>query len=344
MNNLYIVADMGNCLTEPTGSERECVPINDAVIELLRSAVFCDDKIIAFTASSFTGGKPEKSCKGLSEAKTIGDILLLFADYIRIYSVGGVGELENRCAGILSGFAYEKIYICGCCHESFLADLLGALSAINGASDLLHKTYVVSDATEIFGSKNYASDLTKLFSVKTVMSLDVIVKVNCGAFVGKFLPPHIGHTSVIDRMLTECDRVVIVVSDNPEKSKNICKETSFPYFSSEVRASWLREHYAGNPKVSVFVIDESEIEGEHTHKNYARIFKEKVQMKINSKYADSSYRQLNDEAFPECRFVEIERDIVPVHATMIRQTKNLDFVIDEAKRDIKRKLMEEIDE
>ena len=50
-------------------------------------------------------------------------------------------------------------------------------------------------------------------------------KKNVGCFVGKFLPPHIGHLSVIDRMLKECKQVIVVLAEDPEKSKKICEKT-----------------------------------------------------------------------------------------------------------------------
>ena len=49
-----------------------------------------------------------------------------------------------------------------------------------------------------------------------------------GCFVGKFLPPHLGHLSVVDRAIKECDSVVVVLAENPEKSKERCRETNFP--------------------------------------------------------------------------------------------------------------------
>jgi len=38
-----------------------------------------------------------------------------------------------------------------------------------------------------------------------------------GCFIGKFLPQHIGHLSVMDKALRECERVIVVLAENPEK-------------------------------------------------------------------------------------------------------------------------------
>lgn len=53
--------------------------------------------------------------------------------------------------------------------------------------------------------------------------------------MGKFLPPHIGHKSIVDKMLNECDEAVVVISDNPETSKQLCIKDNFPYFDSSHR-------------------------------------------------------------------------------------------------------------
>ena len=71
----------------------------------------------------------------------------------------------------------------------------------------------------------------------------------------------------------------------------------------------------------------------------SRKFKEVVGNKINVKYADESYRHLNEEYFPECEFVPIDRDLIPVHGTNIRTDKNyLKYVIPEGYIDIKNEL------
>ena len=56
-----------------------------------------------------------------------------------------------------------------------------------------------------------------------------------GCYVGKFLPPHIGHLSVIDKALKECERVLVVLAENPQHSKSLCDKAGFPYFSADKR-------------------------------------------------------------------------------------------------------------
>lgn len=162
-----------------------------------------------------------------------------------------------------------------------------------------------------------------------------------GAFVGKFLPPHSGHLSVIDRALKECGKVVVVLSDNPEESKRLCKEANFPYFSSKQRMEWIKEHYKSHKNIEYYIIDESKLK-KHPFdmEEYAKLFHEIIKEEVNVKYADESYRQLNEKYFSECEFVPLDRDLIPIHGTDIRlnPTENLKYVVPEGQEEILRRL------
>lgn len=161
-----------------------------------------------------------------------------------------------------------------------------------------------------------------------------------GAYVGKFLPPHIGHLSVIEKALSECDEVAIVISDNPERSKELCEKTGFPYFSAKTRLGWLKNHYKMQKNMKFYIIDESELKIKpYNMEEYSKLFWKNIDIKVNVKYADESYRELNEKYFKECEFVPIDRNIIPIHGTDIRNDiSNLKYVIDEAKKDILEKL------
>lgn len=42
------------------------------------------------------------------------------------------------------------------------------------------------------------------------------MKFKCGLYIGRFQPLHIGHTSIIDRMLEECEQVIVAVGSAQE--------------------------------------------------------------------------------------------------------------------------------
>lgn len=158
-----------------------------------------------------------------------------------------------------------------------------------------------------------------------------------GAFVGKFLPPHIGHISIVNKMLDECDEAVVVVSDNPKVSKQLCKENNFPYFNSNHRLKWFKQYFKKNKKLHFAVIDESKIiKDKNFMEEYAKLFFNSVPYKVNVKYADESYRELNEKYFSNCTFVPINRDVINIHSTDIRKDyeKNKQFAIPSAIEDI----------
>ena len=160
-----------------------------------------------------------------------------------------------------------------------------------------------------------------------------------GCYVGKFLPPHLGHLSVVDRALKECEKVIVVLAEDPTRSQNLCKMTNFPYFSPEKRLSWLKKHYRNQKNIKFVFLDESGLESfPKGLKEWSKRFKSVVKDEITAKYADESYRQLNKKYFPECEFVPIERDIIPVHGTDIRNGRYLDYVIPEGLDEIKKRL------
>lgn len=158
-----------------------------------------------------------------------------------------------------------------------------------------------------------------------------------GAFVGKFLPPHVGHISIVDKMLAECDEAVVVVSDNPEKSKELCQKDNFPYFDSKKRLNWFKQYYKDNKKLHFAIIDESLISKDKNFmEEYAKLFSRCVPYKVNVKYADESYRELNERYFADCTFVAIDRDAIKIHGTDIRKDfeQNKQFVLKQARKDI----------
>lgn len=162
-----------------------------------------------------------------------------------------------------------------------------------------------------------------------------------GAFAGKFLPPHIGHISIVDKMLKECDEAVVVISDNPDKSKELCKQDNFPYFDSKERVNWFKQYYSGNKKLHFAIIDESVISKDSNFmEEYAKLFSKCVPYKVNVKYADESYRKLNELYFPTCTFVAIDRDAINIHGTDIRKNfeKNKQFVLKQAREDIEKRI------
>ena len=158
-------------------------------------------------------------------------------------------------------------------------------------------------------------------------------KKRIGAFVGKFYPPHIGHLSVIDNALKQLDEVYIVISKNELREKEIEQNQKFKPLDAKVIKQWFLMHYKDNKRVKVEIFDET---GLKPYPNDVDIWSERFKKQfpfVNVKIADAGYRDMNMKYFPEYEFYEIDRDIIPIHSTMLRENINkyIDYLIPEAK-------------
>lgn len=164
-----------------------------------------------------------------------------------------------------------------------------------------------------------------------------------GAFVGKFYPPHIGHLSVVDNAVEILDEVWIIISYNKKRNAEIKSKNKFEEINPNLIKKWFKKHYKNNKKIKVKIFDESGLRPYPEDRDiWAEKFKQKFP-KINVKIADESYREYNQKYFPEYEFYAIDREIVPVHSTMIRENicDNFDYLIPEAKSYYKKYLNNE---
>ncbi len=163
-------------------------------------------------------------------------------------------------------------------------------------------------------------------------------KKEVGCFVGKFLPPHIGHLSVINRMIKECKKIIVVLAEDKKISRKKCEESNFPYFEPSERLRWLKEYYKNHPNIKFYFFDEDGINPKD-YFNWSKEFKIRIPEKITVKYADKSYYKLNKMFFPECEFVEVDRNLINIHGTDIRNNiENIKFVVPTGQKEILNKL------
>ena len=136
-----------------------------------------------------------------------------------------------------------------------------------------------------------------------------------GMFIGKFLPPHIGHTSQIDKCHKMVDELYVIIADSEKRTKEICLESGLPIISVDLRASWLKKHFKKYDNIKILTLAEGMLEA------YPERFNEWKEKLISKK------------VFPEYEFVGFDRTSVDVSASMVREdlTKNLDKIIIEAK-------------
>lgn len=154
-----------------------------------------------------------------------------------------------------------------------------------------------------------------------------------GAFVGKFLPPHLGHVTQIEKCLNLVDELHVIVAEDPVRSAAICKSAGLEPIDGKLRVKWLNEHFKDNPKIKVYYFDESGLKAfPEGLKEWSERFKSQFK-DINVKFADETYRELNEKYFPECEFIPFDRMVIPISATMIRNDikSNINYIIEEGR-------------
>lgn len=154
-----------------------------------------------------------------------------------------------------------------------------------------------------------------------------------GAFPGKFLPPHLGHVTQIKTSAEKCDEFYVVVADNTTNSKTLCEKANIPYITPQMRVDWLKKHFENNPKIKVVYMSEDNLSKFPAPMDeWSSEFKKITGGIINVKFADETYRELNEKYFPECEFVCFDRTNINISATMIRDNpeKFFDYIIPEA--------------
>lgn len=155
-----------------------------------------------------------------------------------------------------------------------------------------------------------------------------------GAFPGKFLPPHLGHINTILECAKKCDKLLVVVADSKTNSMNLCKKANLPYIPIKLRIKWLKTHFKNHKNIKVIYMNEDKYGNYPLPMNvWSSAFKNITKNKVNMKFADETYRPLNEQYFPECEFVCFDRQIINISATMIRNEpeKYFDYIIPEAK-------------
>lgn len=155
-----------------------------------------------------------------------------------------------------------------------------------------------------------------------------------GAFPGKFLPPHIGHINTILECAKKCDKLLVVVADSEKNSRALCEKSNIPYMPVKLRINWLKTHFKNHKNIKIVYMNEDKLGTFPAPMDvWSKAFKKITKHKVNMKFADETYRTLNELYFPECEFICFDRQVINISATMIRDNpeKYFDYIIAEAK-------------
>lgn len=140
-----------------------------------------------------------------------------------------------------------------------------------------------------------------------------------GLIIGKFLPLHIGHMTLVSYALEHCDELIIVIGASDDEP-----------IAGDVRLDWLKKTYADNDKVKPVLLsyDEAMLPGagdsiENMSRLWASYLKKKLPP-IDVIFASEAYGAYMGR-FLDCESVIYEEPckIVPVPAARIREEPDL---------------------
>ena len=62
-----------------------------------------------------------------------------------------------------------------------------------------------------------------------------------GVYFGRFLPPHRGHLYQMIEASTRCEKLLVVISDNADQTREICRRDGIPEISYRLRKQWISQ-------------------------------------------------------------------------------------------------------
>ena len=159
-------------------------------------------------------------------------------------------------------------------------------------------------------------------------------KEKVGMFIGKFLPPHIGHTTQIRECLNFVDRLYVIVADSKKRSREICSKAGLKTISINKRVYWLKKHFKDNKNIKVLKLNQGMLEAYPSEIDSWKCKLEKlIRGKAQYWFVDNEFIDISRRVFPEYEFIGFDRKKVDVSATMVRENLkgNIENIIPEAR-------------
>lgn len=143
-------------------------------------------------------------------------------------------------------------------------------------------------------------------------------KKRIGMFVGKFLPPHLGHLNQILECSAQCDKLFVVVADSTERSKQLCKNASIPTIFPKRRYQWLKNYFKTYKNIKVKFLNQGMLEAFPDTKNWVKKINHITHHLVRVWFVDKNYEELSHKVFPEFEFVGFNRNKINIRAENIR--------------------------
>jgi HTH-type transcriptional repressor of NAD biosynthesis genes len=133
-----------------------------------------------------------------------------------------------------------------------------------------------------------------------------------GLIIGKFMPFHEGHISLINFGLHNCDKLIVAV----------CSLKSEP-IDGNLRFKWVLDYFSGNDRVNVMHIIEELPGDSESNREISKIWADYLKVllpEVNIIFASEQYAQYVAEYMNiDYIIYDIDRSFVPISATKIRE-------------------------
>lgn len=149
-------------------------------------------------------------------------------------------------------------------------------------------------------------------------------KYKLGMYLGRFQPFHNGHKAIVDRMLEECEEVVIVIGSAQEKGT---VKNPFPAWE---RANMIASVYKDKPVSIVCMPDRLTIGNDSSWGDYVMEY-----LGSRGYFPDAIYQGIEAERctwwnnYPSIAIEDVSRLDIPISATLIRAAmieRRVDFI------------------
>ena len=158
-----------------------------------------------------------------------------------------------------------------------------------------------------------------------------------GVYFGRFLPPHRGHLYQMIEASTRCEKLLVVISDNADQTREICRRDGIPEISYRLRKQWISQQIQDITHIGVRVLDETDIPVyPQGWELWSQRMREVVGEPIDAFFVgDMEYGETLARYFPESKVVLFDpaRTRYPISATDIRSDilGNWDYILGAAR-------------
>ena len=153
-----------------------------------------------------------------------------------------------------------------------------------------------------------------------------------GMFVGKFLPPHVGHINAIKKASQNCDKLFVVVGGDEKTNLMLCQDAKIPFIDLKTKTKWIENELQGIKNIKIVSFNEDGIPKmpngwEEWSKRLKILLGEKIDLIFGS---EKSYEKEYEKYFPESKYIiqdEFRKEI-SISSTKIRSDpqKYFDYI------------------